>query len=187
MKKSDILHLEILAAITPVITHLTVIRSVSIYLYGVGLVMLDSFTTPQRPGEGKLRGGWVSIFVLRSISSLSWALLSSYSLIQLNLHPSLRIPLRILCRLFLLLLLFFLRVRVSLSLPVFSQLEREDIKWAVSMMKNTLSASPLKSKTLANMNKLPFNWYSILYFLSELLFGSLFIWPWSSDSQETPS
>lgn len=148
--KSDILHLEILAAISPVITHWTVTHSVSIYLYGVGLVMLDSFTTPQRPGEGELRGGWVSIFVLCSISSPSWALLSSYSLIQLNLRPSLRIPLRILCRLFLLLLLlFFLRVRVSLSLPVFSQLEREEIKWTVSVMKKYTLCIPTQVKNIS--------------------------------------
>lgn len=35
-----------------------------IYLYGVRLVMLDGLSAPQRPGEGKLRGGWVFISLL---------------------------------------------------------------------------------------------------------------------------
>ena len=41
----------------------TIINS-GVYLYGVGLVMLDSLSAPQSPGEGKLRGGWVFISFL---------------------------------------------------------------------------------------------------------------------------
>lgn len=56
-----------------------------IYLYAVRLVMLDSLSTPERLGEGKLRGVWVSISILSSTQDL----LSSHRLIRFDLHPSL--------------------------------------------------------------------------------------------------
>lgn len=108
-------------------TQLQLWVSSCVYLYGVGLVVLDSLSTPHSPGEGKFRGGWVFISFLWSISSSTWALLSSHRLIRLDLHPSLWIPLRVFRRLlFLLLLLFLLGVRVSFSLAVLSQLEGKE-------------------------------------------------------------
>lgn len=104
--------------------------SISVYLYGVGLVMLDRLPAPQRSSEGELRGGRGFISFFWPISPSARDLLSSHRLVRLDLHPSLWISLRVVrCLLFLLLLLFLLGVGVSFSLAVLSQLERETGRW----------------------------------------------------------
>lgn len=95
------------------------------HLYRVVLMVLDSFSTLQHPGEGELRAGRVLIFFFWSIPAPTWALFSSHTVLRLDLHPLLRVPLGVLGGLlFLLLLLLLLRVCVSFPLPVLSQLER---------------------------------------------------------------
>lgn len=98
----------------------------SVYLYGVGLVVLDSLSGAQRPAEGELGGRRLLLtsFRLRAISCVSQAFLSARGPIPLHLHLPLSIPLRILRRLlFLLFLLLLLRVSMRFPLPVLSQLE----------------------------------------------------------------
>lgn len=95
----------------------------SVYLYGVGLVVLDSLSGAQRPAEGELGGRRLLLtsFRLRAISCVSQAFLSARGPIPLHLHLPPSIPLRILRRL--LFLLFLLRVGMRFPLPVLSQLE----------------------------------------------------------------
>lgn len=102
--------------------------SISVYLYGVGLVVLDSLPAPQRSSKGELRSGRGFISFFWPISPSAGDLLSSHRLVRLD--PSLWISLRVVrCLLFLLLLLFLLGVSVSFSLAVLSQLERETGRW----------------------------------------------------------
>lgn len=104
----------------------------------------DSFSTLQHPGEAELWAGWVLIFFLWSILSPTWALFSSHT----DLLPLLRVPLRVLSGLlFLLLLLFLLRVCISFPLPVLSQLERKKrnhIQSFCSAVTNNISKRPWK-------------------------------------------
>lgn len=129
-----------------------------VYLYGVGLVTLDSFSAVQCPGEGELWCGWVFLSFLWSISPPSWALLSSHTFSSLNLDFSLRIPLRVLSGfLFLLLLVFLLWVRVSFPLPVLSQLQGTD---AVLKGKIKLIYGSWKAETTLVNNKYPLKLFS---------------------------
>lgn len=97
------------------------------YLYGIGLIMLDRFPTPQCLGQGKLSGGRVFLFF--SILFQDRDVLSLCHLIRLSLCSPPRVPLWVLRRLlFFLLLLFLLRVSVGFSLAVLSQLHSEQKK-----------------------------------------------------------
>lgn len=134
-----------------------------IYLYGVGLVMLDSLSTPQCPGEGKLFGGWAFISFLWSIS---WALFSFNGLILLDFHLSHRVPLWVLCwLLFLFLLLFPLSVGISFSLAVLCQLKRKrgssvkDNKYTIKVKTTLVCAKVLFWPTFAPVASIQiFNW-----------------------------
>lgn len=101
----------------------------SVYLDGVGLVVLDSFPGAQRPAEGELGGRRLlrTSFRLHAISSVSRALLSASGPVPLRLQLPPRIPVGILGRLlFLLFLLLLLRVGVRFPLPVLSQLDGKE-------------------------------------------------------------
>lgn len=99
-------------------------RVSGVYLYGVGLVVLDGLSGAQRPAEAELGGRRLLLSSLRrrAISCVSRALLCGP--IPLHLHLAPPIPLGVLRRLlFLLFLLLLLRVGVRFPLPVLSQLE----------------------------------------------------------------
>lgn len=118
-----------------------------VYLYGVGLVVLDALPGAQRPAEAELGGRRLLLPSLRrrAISSVSRALLCGP--IPLHLHLAPPIPLRILRRLlFLLFLLLLLRVGVRFPLPVLSQLGgfRGRRREAVTPLERPETSSPCR-------------------------------------------